>query len=403
MEQTGTIAPATVRLSQLPMATQEQRAAVWRAVAETGDVFQGPGGLWMLTSAEAVHYAHRNPDLFSSTILQTVARDLPVRTVPGCIDPPEHVKFRRVLDPMLAPRVVNAMEDELRVQVRELVTRFAGRGSCDAMRELAALYPTSVFLTVFGLPLSDRDQLIAWTQTMIEKSPQLKSGGEELYAEASWNLYRYIERYVEEKRSQPSDDMLGRILALEGDEAWPMEDIVGLCILFAMAGLDTVTGAIGFMLLHLAQNAELRRQVVADRSLVNPLIEEVLRLEPPAYVFPRITTQDVEVCGVPIPAGSVVMLCLASVNREAGIYEHPDEIDLAQADRGHLTFGGGVHRCLGSHLARRELRLVAEEFLDLVPEFELDPDYEPEVVWPSGTLHLKSLPLLFPVPGGAGQ
>jgi cytochrome P450 len=91
------------------------------------------------------------------------------------------------------------------------------------------------------------------------------------------------------------------------------------------------------------------------------------------------------------------MLVLATANRDPGVYEHPDEIDLAQADRGHVTFGGGVHRCLGSHLARRELRLVMEEFHKLLPEYEIAPGFEPEIVWPSGTLHLRELPLVFPV------
>jgi cytochrome P450 len=107
------------------------------------------------------------------------------------------------------------------------------------------------------------------------------------------------------------------------------------------------------------------------------------------------TTEDVEVCGVRIPAGSFVMLCLASVNREDGRYEHPDAIDLEQSDRGHVTFGGGVHRCLGSHLARREMKLVAQELLARIPDFEIEEGFVPEILWPSGTLHLRSLPLVF--------
>ncbi len=121
----------------------------------------------------------------------------------------------------------------------------------------------------------------------------------------------------------------------------------------------------------------------------------LLRLELPAPTTPRVATQDVEVCGVRIPAGSPVMLCLATANRDPARFEHPDGIDLTQADRGHLSFGGGIHRCLGSHLARRELRLVVEEFHRLIPDYEIRSGFEPEVVWPAGTLHLRSLPLVF--------
>ena len=101
-----------------------------------------------------------------------------------------------------------------------------------------------------------------------------------------------------------------------------------------------------------------------------------------------------------IPAGSPVMLCLATANREPGVAPHPDEVDLEQADRNHLSFGGGIHRCLGAHLARRELRLVVEEFHKVIPDYQVAAAFEPEIVWPSGTFHLKSLPLVFPATTG---
>jgi cytochrome P450 len=110
-----------------------------------------------------------------------------------------------------------------------------------------------------------------------------------------------------------------------------------------------------------------------------------------------VTTQDVEVCGTTIPAGSTVMVCIATANRDPARFDDPDEIDLDRSDFAHLSFGGGIHRCLGSHLARRELRLVVEEFHRLIPEYEIAPGFEPQVAWPSGTLHLTSLPLVFPV------
>jgi cytochrome P450 len=382
-------------LADLSMATQEDRTAIWALMAGAGPVFQIPGGTWMVTDPQAVQYIHRNPDLFSSVGLMGEG-ELPIRYVPSAIDPPEHKRFRRILDPMLAPRVINAMEDELRLQVRELVSAFASRGSCDAVKELAVPYPTSVFLSVFGLPVADRDRLIDWVETIIQKSPQLKPEFADEYRAASWELYDYLLPFVEAKRRDPGDDMLSRILAVHGDEAISVEEVLGICILFCLAGLDTVTGAVGFMLFYLARDPELRRRVLADPALVNPMIEEVLRLEPPAPMFPRTVTRDVEVCGVSIPAGDRVLMCLAVVNRSAQTYDRPDAIDLDQADRGHVTFGGGVHRCLGSHLARREMRLVFEELHAQIPEYEIAEGFEPEIAWPSGTLHLRSLPLVFP-------
>jgi len=376
------------------------RTAGFRFVSEAGEVFQAADGSWVLTSAEAVHFAHRHPEIFSSAEAFGAA-GMPVPLIPVAVDPPAHRKYRQVLDPMLAPRVINALEDDLRAQIRDLVAAFAAKGECDVVRDVARLYPTQVFLTLLGLPLTDRDQLVSWVETINEQS--IPGGTAEpvpAVVEAGMAMLDYVQVCIEEKRQHPGDDMLSRVLALEGDDAWSNDDVLGLCWLLTLAGLDTVTAAIGFTMLHLARNPELRRGMLADPELVGPVIEEVLRIEPPAPNTPRVTTQDVEVCGVHIPAGSPTILFLATANREAGRYEHPDDIDLAQADRGHVTFGGGIHRCLGSHLARREIRLVVEEFHKLIPEYEVAPGFEPRAVWPSSTLHLASLPLVFPAGGG---
>lgn len=376
---------------------EAERIALWQAIRDAGDVYEA-NGYWMLTSPEAVQFAQRNPDVFSVRDILSEF-ELPVRLIPGAIDPPEHRDLRKVLDPLLGPKAVGAIEDELRVRAGELVDAFADRGHCDAIRELAVPFPTSVFLTVFGLPGEDREHLTELVETIIENAPQTSPETTDLAFAAMDELHRYLRAHVEEKRRHPSGggDMLGSILALEGDEAWSDDDVVGMCVLLVMAGLDTVAGASGHLLLHLGRDRELRRRVLDDRSLLPALIEEVLRLDPPVPVFPRTTTEEVEVCGVRIPAGAKVMLWLACANREADRHGEPDRIDLDQAGRTHVTFGGGVHRCLGSHLARRELRLLAEAFLDRIPEFEVEPGFVPTTAWPKGTLHLHSLPLRFPV------
>ena len=381
-----------------PMA--KDRAVGWRYVRDAGDVIKGGDNTWLLTSPEAVQFAHRHPEIFSSARAFD-GLGSPVPIIPIAVDPPDHRRYRRVLDPMLAPRVVNTMQDELRVQARTLIEAFADRGSCGAVDDLARLYPTQVFLTLFGLPLEDRDQFIHWAETIIENSSRDATADlAPEVVECATALFGYLDSYIDKKRSRPGDDMLSQVLSLSGDDEWSKEEALGLCFLFVLAGLDTVTAMIGFTLLHLAREETLRRQMVGDPSLVGPVIEEILRLEQPAPTTPRVTTQDVEVCGTLIPAGSQVTLCLGTVNRDAGRFPHPDRIDPAQADTGHLAFGGGIHRCLGSHLARRELRLVVEEFHKLIPDYRVAPGAEPEIVFPSGTFHLKSLPLVFAGNGG---
>jgi cytochrome P450 len=378
------------------MATPEGRTGVWRGMRDRGAVYQLPDGRWMLTSAEAVEFACRHPECFSSTALEAIHTELPVRTVPTAIDPPEHRGFRRLLDPMFAPRVVNAIDDELRRQVRELVAAVAPAGRCDVMADLAALYPTSVFLALFGLPLSDRDQLLEWVSTMVEQTHRKDPAAQQRSEAATKAIYEYMVRAIERKREHLGDDVLSRILRLDGDDAWPEGDVVGFSIGLTMAGLDTVTSTIGSVLLYLADDSALRHRVIAEPDVARAVVEEVLRLEPPAPMLPRLTTQDVDVCGVRIREGSTVMLNFACANRDPARFPKPDAVDLEHGDRGHLSFGGGVHRCLGSHLARRELRLVLEEFHALIPDYEVEADFVPEVEWPSGTVRLRALPLVFP-------
>ncbi len=372
------------------------RAAGWAYFRDAGEVIEGEGA-WFLTSADAVQYAHHHPELFSSArAFDSLGSPLPM--VPLASDPPAHARYRRVLDPMLAPRVVNAMEDELRRQIGELVDAFADRGSCEIMADIAKLYPTQVFLTLFGLPLADRDQFIAWVEVINGEASLTGEDPKPAVLEAAGALFGYLQGYINEKKVTPGDDMLSRVLALSGDDAWTNEEVLGLCFLFTLAGLDTVTSAIGFVMWHLATDTKLRRKVVADPTLVGPVIEEVLRLELPAPLTPRYTMTDVDVCGHRIPAGTIVQLAIAAANRDPSRFDNPNEIDLDQADRGHLAFGGGIHRCLGSHLARRELRLVVEEFHKRIPDYDLAPGCHPEVPWPSGTLHLTSVPLVFAPP-----
>lgn len=372
-----------------PMALD--RSAGWRYVRERGDVFEADG-MWYLTSLEAVRFAQHHPEIFSSAGGYDVGSPIPM--VPLMIDPPDHARYRRLLDPMLSPRVINNIEDNLREQAAQLVKPLADKGQCDVITDIAELFPTQVLLTLFGLPVADRDKFRVWSDTLT--SDAAKSEATQAQLEAGAALLGYLQEHVSSKRSHPgSDDMIGHLLAVSEDEGLNDLDILGMCFLFVLAALDTTTGAIGFTMYHLARRPDLRRAVIDDPALITPLVEEILRLELPAPMVPRRTTQDVEVAGVTIPAGSKVHICMATANREGSDGSAPDDIDLSAAGRGHLSFGGGIHRCLGSHLARRELRLIVEEFHARISEYEIPDGYEPRIAWPTGTYHLESLPLVF--------
>lgn len=163
--------------------------------------------------------------------------------------------------------------------------------------------------------------------------------------------------------------------------------------LLILAGLDTVTAAVGFSLLELARRPQLRAMLRDNPKQIRVFIEEIVRLEPSAPVAPRVTTEPVTVGGMTLPAGSPVRLCMAAVNRDGSDAMSTDELVMDGKVHRHWAFGGGPHRCLGSHLARLELTLLVGEWLNQIPDFELAPDYAPEIRFPSKSFALKNLPL----------
>ena len=383
---------STHRLEDLPMA--QDRAAAWDEMRSWGDVFQDADGVWYLTSTEAVQLAARQPEIFSSARAWDF-QSSEVQQIPNAIDPPAHARYRRSLDPMLRPAIVNGLESELRRQVAELIDAFADRGSCNIVAELAALYPTQVFLTLYGLPLSDRDVLTRWVRVILDR-PHIDTAPSEEHAEATHALFGYVRGFINAKRAAPGDDMISRLLALDGDDAWTSEELLGATYVMIIAGLDTVRNAISLAFYRLATDPQLRRRIASDPEVISPFVEELLRLDTVAPFLPRVTTQDVELLGHHIPANSRVLLAFGAANRDKSRYACPHAVDLSQADLGHFGFGAGVHRCLGSHLARRELRLVLEEFHKRIPEYELAPGSDPRIEWPAVTLTYAEVPLVFP-------
>ncbi|WP_167108075.1 cytochrome P450 [Mycobacterium sp. DL592] len=374
-----------------PMASG--RTAAMQYLRQPGSVYR-VGGTWLITSYDGVRFAQKNPDLFSSAKAFDMVANA-IQMIPLAIDPPKHADYRRVLDPMFGPKRMDAMDADLRAQLRGHIHAFAPLGRCDVVADLSYKFPTQAILTLFGLPLEHLPKFLEWVTGIIKEANVTSLGQEppQRVIECSMALFGFLAEQLEIKKSHPGEDMLSAILALNGDDAWTDAEILGLCFLIVLAGLDTVTGAIGYSLLNLATNPELRQRLIADQSLIAPFIEEILRLDGPVPGVPRLTTRDVEIDGVTIPANSPVMLLLGTANREVpSAADHPNEMDLTGKPT-HLGFGGGIHRCLGSHLARRELRLTIEEFHARIPEYRLAG--EAKTLWPAGTLGLESLPLEF--------
>ena len=372
----------------------KNRTAAMEYLRGPGEVYRA-GDIWYLTSYEAVRYAQKHPEVFSSAKAFDAISAV-ITMIPIAIDPPAHSHYRRMLDPLFGPKRIDRIESSLRAQVRAHIDGFVNNGSCDVVSELAVKFPTQAILTLLGLPLEDLPRFLDWIGALIrvESVNMLADEPSERQVACSLALFEYLQEHVALKRATPADDILSDILAMTGDDAWTESEILGMCFLLMLAGLDTVTGAIGFCMLELAQDTAMRQRLLDDPGLISPFVEEMLRLDGPVPLVPRVTTKDVEVAGTLIPAGSHVALLLGTANREGPHSASPHTVDLGTRVT-HLGFGGGIHRCLGSHLARRELRLTIEEFHARIPHYTLAGS--PSVRWPSGTIHLSSLPLTFPV------
>ncbi|MFV8315544.1 cytochrome P450 [Mycobacterium sp. 23] len=371
--------------SSLPLT--DDRGVGWRMLRDAGPVVF-MNGSYYLTRREDVLTALRNPQVFSSRLLQPPTNPLPV--LPLSFDPPEHTRYRKILQPYFSPHALSRSRPVLQRHAATMIAELAEQGQCDAMADLARLYPFQVFLDLYGLPLRDRDRLIAWKDSIVGDKPFLTVAEAQ---EGQVELFEYLNDAIRQRRRQPGPDMLSAIMTGPGDLS--DLELLGMSHLLILAGLDTVTAAIGFALLELARRPPLRAELRDDPRQIRVFIEEVVRLEPSAPVAPRVTTEFATVGGMTLPPGSQVRLCLAAINRDGSDAVSTDGLLVDGKVHRHWGFGGGPHRCLGSHLARMELTVVVAEWLRRVPDFGLPDSYRPEIAFPSKTFALTSLPLIF--------
>jgi hypothetical protein len=373
--------------STLPMATD--RGDGWKVLRDAGAVVS-MDGWYYFTRREEVLTALRDPELFSSKkAFDELGSPLPL--VPISFDPPEHTRFRKILQPFFSPHTLNDMLPSLQQQAIDIVDAAAAKGKCDVMADIAIPYPSQVFLTLFGLPLEDRDRLVAWKDNVIALSELPSMEGADLTP--ALELVTYVSEAINERRQNPGSDLLSQVLT--GEDPLDDAEAIGLSFLFVLAGLDTVTASMGFAMLELARNPGLRRALRENQEEIKVFVEEVVRLEPPAPIVPRVTTDTVTIGGVTLPPNTRVRLCLAAINRDDSDDISTNHVVMDGKVHRHWGFGGGPHRCLGSHLARMELTLIVEEWLNRVPDFELVTDGTPEIVFPANTFGLDSLPLRY--------
>ncbi|GAA2456610.1 cytochrome P450 [Actinomadura vinacea] len=379
-----------LRMERLPMA--DDRGEGYAVLREAGPVVHTDAG-YLVTTRELAEHVFKNPEIYSSRrAFDTLGSPVPL--VPIAFDPPGHTRYRRLLQPFFTPRAATALEGAARESVRALIDAIAPRGACDAVADLARPLPAQVFLALFGLPTADLDRLLGWRDVIVQLADLSGAGAPPPAALESANeLFGYVSGHVAACRAGRGEALLCSLF--DSDATFTDEEAIGLCFLFVLAGIDSVTNALSLMFAKLAQRTALRREIAADPGLIPSAVEEMLRVDPANAVVPRVTTRDVELAGVRIPAGSAVGVAVGAANRDPADLDDPDSFD-PRREYNHLTWGSGPHRCLGVHLARTQLRVVLEEWHRRIPEYGLAPGARPQVDWPTGVIGISSVPVVFP-------
>ncbi len=353
------------------------------------------GGSFMPTRMADIAAVAHDVERFSSRDVGVVGGDeepegMPdIRLPPIDFDPPDHTWARRLILPWFSHQRVDGYEAMTRAWCNELIDRVISTGRADAAQDYAQRIPVRVISWMLGVPDELNDTFTGWVRDVLEygHDPERMVPG--------WNaIAGYFIGAVEERRTNPTDDLVSELLQAEVDgEPVPVEHVLGTLALILVAGIDTTWSGIGSAMWHLATHESDRRRLVAEPELIPTAVEELLRAYSPVTMA-RIAVADTEIAGCPVHEGDRVLLSFPAANRDPDAFERADEVVIDRELNRHVAFGVGIHRCAGSNLARMEMRVAVEEWLKRIPEFRLVDGAE--VTWAGGQVRgPRSVPVEF--------
>jgi cytochrome P450 len=348
------------------------------------------GGHWIVTRHAEIADVFKTPESFSNfpRIIPKVISAGAHRQPFSDIDPPDNLKYRRLLQQVMGPRSVARFEEEARRIMRELAVETAPRGACEFSTEIAAKLPIFILMRWLDLPMEDRFQLMGAADKILGHPDPNERKAAKLW------IYEYVDAIVHARRETPGDDLISHLVnGAVDDRRVTHEEGRAMSANLIVGGLDTVRNMMSFIALFLAQNPEHRRRLAKEPALVPAAIEEMLRWAAVANMG-RSVVRDIEFHGVAMKAGDMVLLPLALAGRDDAAFPEAAKVDFAREPNRHISFGIGAHLCPGMHLARIELRIFLEEWLAQIPDFALDPA-KPPVTRGGIILAVESLPLIW--------
>lgn len=377
----------------------------WDRLRDETPVFESdyrtPGSqhpTWYFLEYDDVYAVLRDTGLFSSVGFTHPDFESEYKMIPSEFDPPEHTRYRTLLNPLFSPKRIAEMEPQIRSACRELVRGLADRGRCDVLEDFALKFPTTVFMGMLGVPVDDLDTLVHWVHQSQHTSHAEDPDGR-IRDAADRAIHEFMGGIAEARRAEPRDDVVSRLVQCRIDGR-PLDDkeLGGILYLLFLAGLDTVASMLGWSFLHLAQHPEHRRRIVEEPGLVPSTVEELLRYYSIVSIS-RHLTSDADRRGCPMRKGDRVIVPLATANRDPLAFPDGGSFVPDRTPNRHIAFGAGPHRCLGSHLARLELAVALEEWHGRIPEYSMPEGFEPRLRVGMFVTSLVEMPLVWD--GGA--
>jgi cytochrome P450 len=358
-----------------PVDVFQQRVA---ELAAKGPVVYSPayGGHWLVTRYKEIQQVLTDPETFSSYPNNLVTPADFGKFIPLELDPPEHTAYRHVLQPLFSPQRMKKLSDDIRTVVNGLIDEFAPKGQAEFISEFAHELPARVFLALMDWPLEDAALFAEATDVVLYGKPGgTQEESDQARIAAGLTVAGYFQKVIEDRRSNPREDATSTLINTEvalpdGTRLLEDQELFLMFYLLLMGGLHTVQGSLAWAIVHLVNNPAQRDLIVADPAVIPRAVEEILRIEA-AIAAGRRATRDVELGGVSIAEGDQLLLMLCSANRDPDAFAHPTDFDINRSPNRHLSFGAGVHRCLGSHLGRVELTIALEELHRRIPDYQL--------------------------------
>jgi cytochrome P450 len=331
------------------------------------------GGFWSLVDYESVFDAARDDDLFNSCPSVGVpASPSPFPILPIESDPPLTQKLRRVTVKQFSPGSAERLRRRARCMATEMVNEFIERGECDIVAELTTPLPAKLMLHMLGFDESRYQQWVTWVHTFVHD----RTHDEQKAAAAAMELFGEIHNHMQQRRDagEIGEDLFGAILGGQIDDE-PFDDmqITMYTVLMMLGGMDTTSGLTGNALMLMIEQPRLRRVLIEKPDLLKQATEEFLRHSTPTFGLARTISRDAEFYGQRFKAGDRAILMWAAANRDPAVFADPDTIDFSRPNsQRHMAFGVGIHRCLGSHLARMMFEEMMSEILERLPDFQLN-------------------------------